>query len=160
RVGLERYSYSLKVAPELPLAAVPHLPLAEVRRSLVTQPTRAVVPSAIGEQDLDLYLAVPPAVKGAAWFKAWGDEVGVRPETDGRLELDAKVRGLFAEKFKATLKNTFSQKDTLAAFLGTDRKGHCEYFATATALLLRTLGVPSRIVVGYRSGHYNDLIDM
>ena len=45
----------------------------------------------------------------------------------------------------------------LARFLLTSRSGHCEYFATATVLLLRELEIPARYAVGYvvheTSGH-------
>lgn len=37
----------------------------------------------------------------------------------------------------------------LGAFLTRTRRGHCEYFATATVLLLRELGIPARYAVGY-----------
>lgn len=37
----------------------------------------------------------------------------------------------------------------LAAFLLEHRRGHCEYFATATTLLLRAAGIPARYAVGY-----------
>ena len=37
----------------------------------------------------------------------------------------------------------------LTRFLLTSRSGHCEYFATATVLLLRQLGIPARYAVGY-----------
>jgi hypothetical protein len=37
----------------------------------------------------------------------------------------------------------------LARFLLSSRSGHCEYFATATVLLLRELGIPARYAVGY-----------
>ena len=37
----------------------------------------------------------------------------------------------------------------LARFLLRTRSGHCEYFATATVLLLRQLGIPARYAVGY-----------
>jgi protein-glutamine gamma-glutamyltransferase len=37
----------------------------------------------------------------------------------------------------------------LSRFLLQTRAGHCEYFATATVLLLRTLGIPARYAVGY-----------
>jgi len=37
----------------------------------------------------------------------------------------------------------------LRDFLFDNRSGHCEYFATATTLLLRAAGVPARYVVGY-----------
>lgn len=37
----------------------------------------------------------------------------------------------------------------LARFLQETRAGHCEYFATATVLLLRVAGIPTRYAVGY-----------
>ena len=37
----------------------------------------------------------------------------------------------------------------LGRFLLRTRSGHCEYFATATVLLLRELGIPARYAVGY-----------
>jgi protein-glutamine gamma-glutamyltransferase len=37
----------------------------------------------------------------------------------------------------------------LSIFLRETRAGHCEYFATATVLLLRAAGVPARYAVGY-----------
>ena len=37
----------------------------------------------------------------------------------------------------------------LTRFLLASRSGHCEYFATATVLLLRQLGIPARYAVGY-----------
>jgi hypothetical protein len=40
----------------------------------------------------------------------------------------------------------------LVRFLRQTRSGHCEYFATATALLLRAAGVPTRYAVGYSVG--------
>ena len=47
--------------------------------------------------------------------------------------------------------------DPLAHFLFETRAGHCEYFASAMTILLRTLGVPSREVNGFLPGEYNDL---
>jgi hypothetical protein len=44
--------------------------------------------------------------------------------------------------------------DPLAAFLFDDRRGHCEYFATAYAVLLRAVGVPSRVVGGLQGGKW------
>ena len=47
--------------------------------------------------------------------------------------------------------------DPLAYFLFVRKKGHCEYFASAMAVMLRTQGIPSRIVNGFRNGEYNDV---
>ena len=48
-------------------------------------------------------------------------------------------------------------QDPLANFLFVRKQGHCEYFASSMAVMLRTLGIPSRIVNGFRGGEFNDL---
>jgi hypothetical protein len=48
-------------------------------------------------------------------------------------------------------------KDPIANFLFERKQGHCEYFASSMAVLLRTLGIPSRVVNGFRSDEFNDL---
>jgi hypothetical protein len=40
-------------------------------------------------------------------------------------------------------------------FLLERTEGHCEYFASAHAVLLRSLGIPARVVNGYAGGHEN-----
>ncbi|MGC1645348.1 MAG: DUF3488 and transglutaminase-like domain-containing protein [Candidatus Sulfotelmatobacter sp.] len=48
-------------------------------------------------------------------------------------------------------------KDPIANFLFERKQGHCEYFASAMAVMLRTIGIPSRVVTGFRSDEFNDL---
>jgi protein-glutamine gamma-glutamyltransferase len=48
-------------------------------------------------------------------------------------------------------------KDPLADFLFQRKQGHCEYFASSMAVMLRTLGIPSRVVNGFRTTEFNDL---
>ncbi len=50
-------------------------------------------------------------------------------------------------------------RDPLANFLFERKRGHCEYFASSMAVMLRSLGIPSRIVTGFRGGEFNDLTD-
>ena len=40
-------------------------------------------------------------------------------------------------------------------FLFESKKGHCEFFSTAMALMLREMGIPSRNVTGFVGGTYN-----
>jgi len=47
--------------------------------------------------------------------------------------------------------------DPLAHFLFESHAGHCEYFASSMAIMLRTLGIPTREVNGFLPGEYNDL---
>jgi hypothetical protein len=49
------------------------------------------------------------------------------------------------------------QQDPVANFLFERKKGHCEYFASSMAVMLRSLHIPSRIVTGFRGGEFNDL---
>lgn len=49
------------------------------------------------------------------------------------------------------------EADPLAHFLFERKKGHCEYFASSMAIMLRTLNIPARVVNGFRGGEYNDL---
>lgn len=69
------------------------------------------------------------------------------------------VGQFFASHFRYSLK-TRAATDPEAAlreFLVNSRQGHCEYFATATALLLRAAGIPSRYVSGYAVQEYSEL---
>jgi transglutaminase-like putative cysteine protease len=47
--------------------------------------------------------------------------------------------------------------DPLEDFLFEQKAGHCEYFASAMAVLLRASGVPSRYVNGFLGGEWNDI---
>ena len=48
-------------------------------------------------------------------------------------------------------------RDPLAVFLFDRKKGHCEYFASSMAVMLRTVGVPSRVVTGFMGGTFNPI---
>ncbi len=70
----------------------------------------------------------------------------------------AVERYLHSSRFKYTL--TIAGKpgdDPLARFLFDTHSGHCEYFASSMAVMLRTLGIPTRDVNGFLPGEYNDL---
>ena len=60
------------------------------------------------------------------------------------------------EGYDYSLENRSSlAKDPLYDFLFVTRAGHCEYFATAQAVMMRTLGIPSRVINGFRRGNFN-----
>jgi transglutaminase-like putative cysteine protease len=50
-----------------------------------------------------------------------------------------------------------SPADPLANFLFERRAGHCEYFASAMTVMLRTLGIPARYINGFLPGEYNEV---
>jgi len=64
------------------------------------------------------------------------------------------VQSFFARNFTYSMwqgleKRAAPGASPLTKFLLSSRSGHCEYFATATVLLLRELGIPARYGVGY-----------
>ena len=70
----------------------------------------------------------------------------------------ANLERYFHTNFRYTLDlSDMNKPDPLAYFLFTKRAGHCEYFASAMVVMLRTLGVPARYVTGFLPGEFNDL---
>ncbi|MCL5773558.1 MAG: transglutaminaseTgpA domain-containing protein [Firmicutes bacterium] len=47
--------------------------------------------------------------------------------------------------------------ETTEYFLFEQKRGYCEHFASTMAVLLRTLGIPSRLITGFTSGVYNPI---
>jgi protein-glutamine gamma-glutamyltransferase len=47
--------------------------------------------------------------------------------------------------------------DPIEQFVSKDRKGHCQFFAASLAMVLRSEGIPTRLVVGYATDEYNQL---
>lgn len=76
----------------------------------------------------------------------------------GPHEKAAALESYLSTHFSYTLElpKTTSQ-DPIANFLFERRQGHCEYFASAMAVMLRAVGIPSRVVNGFSGGEYNDV---
>lgn len=48
------------------------------------------------------------------------------------------------------------RQTSVSLFLEKNRQGHCEYFATATTLILREAGIPARYCIGYAVNERSD----
>ena len=59
-----------------------------------------------------------------------------------------------------TLEQKASGEEPVADFLFNVREGHCEYFATAMVMMLRTQGIAARVVNGFQHGEYNETADV
>ena len=93
-----------------------------------------------------------PEVEAAALDKA-ATEAGLAWGMKG-AEVRQRLETFFSGRFRYALYRGTADRpawtnSTLESFLLKDRKGHCEYFGTATTLLFRRLGVPARYVVGW-----------
>lgn len=52
-----------------------------------------------------------------------------------------------------------SGRDPVDWFLFDVKKGYCEQFATAETMMLRSLGIPARLVTGYSTGEYDPILN-
>ena len=103
--------------------------------------------------DLQMYLQLPVLDPRISEMAQRITQSAVSP-----LEKTAAVELYLMSSFGYTLE--LPQKmpqDPLADFLFVRKRGHCEYFASSMAIMLRTLGIPSRVVNGFRTSEFNDL---
>jgi transglutaminase-like putative cysteine protease len=88
----------------------------------------------------------------AALAKEIVERKGARNGYDEARAMETYLR----ENYGYTLELKAGGSDPLADFLFRVRAGHCEYFATALAVMLRTRGIASRVVNGFLPGEYNE----
>jgi protein-glutamine gamma-glutamyltransferase len=79
-------------------------------------------------------------------------QTGARNGYDGARAIESYLR----DNYGYSLDMKASGHDPLADFLFNVKAGHCEYFATAMAVMLRTQGIASRVVNGFLPGEYNE----
>jgi hypothetical protein len=120
-----------------------------VHAALPSQSTVAPLPP--GERNFYLRL---PVVDSRIIELARRITAGARSDAERAARIEAWLLGNFRYSLHAL---DHEVDDPLAYFLLEGRKGHCEYFASAMAVLLRAVWVPSRVAVGYREGSYNSL---
>ncbi len=86
----------------------------------------------------------------------------VAKQVAGRATTTQEKAGLIAEYFQSKYTYTLQTEraprgvDPIVHFLETEHPAHCELFASASALLMRTLGVPTRYVTGYVMDELSD----
>jgi|CXWL01.1.fsa_nt_gi transglutaminase-like putative cysteine protease len=84
----------------------------------------------------------------------------ITTNSNNRYDKARAIESYLQRNFGYTLEQKAGGQEPLANFLFDVREGHCEYFATAMAVMLRTQGVATRIVNGFHGGEYNDAVDM
>jgi len=99
---------------------------------------------------LQLPADIPPRIRRLA------DDIRRRGHSDAsRVELLEQYfrRG----NYRYSLRDLPTGEHALEEFLFNKKQGHCEFFASSFALLLRVAGVPVRLVGGYLGGDYNEM---
>ena len=81
-------------------------------------------------------------------------------DADNRYDAAELTERYLKTRFGYTLDQKAGGDQPLADFLFNVREGHCEYFATAMAIMLRTQGIATRVVNGFQTGEYNETADV
>ncbi len=112
----------------------------------------------------DAFLSMPPGLK--AKLRAIAEPVVAGIDPAGTAGTTARARALEAflresGKFTYTLQMEIIDHtiDPVEDFLVNRKSGHCEYFASALALLLRSVDIRSRVVNGFKGGDWNELTE-
>lgn len=100
-------------------------------------------------------LKIPPALEPV--LESVSREIGLMEGTpaDSASAIEAFFRSGFA--YALNLDDGHGRGRSLRQFLLEDRRGHCEYFATGTVLLLRHAGIPARYATGFSVQEFSEL---
>lgn len=110
----------------------------------------------LSESDRELYLQTPedltPRVRALA--------ASLKEGTHSATEASRRILRYFVEQDFGYTRRPGSLplgRDQLETFLFETRRGFCEHFASSYATLMRAMGYPARVTVGFQGGNYNQL---
>lgn len=121
----------------------------------------------IGELPPDLthnefLLAIPESLK--VRLRPIAERVVASIHEEGRAGVEARALAIESylrdsHQFKYSLRMEVVDPtlDPVVDFLVNQKEGHCEYFASALALLLRSIDIPTRVVNGFKGGDWNGI---
>ncbi|MEY4631764.1 MAG: hypothetical protein RIQ81_1884 [Pseudomonadota bacterium] len=163
--GSFRFQYDLKVSQLIPNTSDGiSQSVSDYRRTIAGLPATVDFYYQLSARQAQTLLEVPSNISTSTWFNEFVSEIdsslgGNRSATTVG-QLLRHIQRFFRQNYKASLKVEFTGQDNLKDFLSGGKEGHCELFATATALYLRNAGIPVRLVAGYMGGHFNLMSQM
>lgn len=101
------------------------------------------------------YLALPRSLSSRVTAEARRVTAAVEP--DGPYAVARRLQDYFRTTYTYDLDvGPGNGSDALEDFVLTTRRGYCEQFAAAYAVMARSLGIPARVAVGFTSGDLRD----
>jgi transglutaminase-like putative cysteine protease len=100
------------------------------------------------------YFQVPASLDPR--IDALANAIVVNAHARNRYDEAKAIEAHLQTEFGYSLQMRASGPDPLADFLFNVKTGHCEYFSTAMAVMLRTRRIAARVVNGFLPGEYND----
>jgi len=96
-------------------------------------------------------LAVPPKLRA---FLSRTAQAWTQPSMSDEEKLAALMRELGKYPYDLNVERD-PKVDPIVDFLTVHKRGHCEFFASSLALLARSVGIPTRVVAGYRVAEHS-----
>jgi hypothetical protein len=107
---------------------------------------------------MQFFLGVPRGLENLRELAVEKAGVAESPRPDN-LEIARRLVSYLKDsgEFQYTLNADVADKDIdpLEDFLFNRKMGHCEYFASALTIMLRSVGIPARLASGFKGGDYN-----
>ncbi len=102
----------------------------------------------------EYYTRIPPNsnTRTLALARKMRQEAGSSEEFINRV-----LRKFNAEEYYYTLQPPPLGRNPVDQFLFDSKRGFCEHYASAFAVMMRAAGIPSRIVLGYQGGEMNPM---
>lgn len=73
----------------------------------------------------------------------------IASNSKGAEAIANRIESFLRTRYSYSLESKIGNREPLVDFLFNVRSGHCEYFASSMAVLLRTLKIPTRVVTGF-----------
>lgn len=119
--------------------------------------TKRLSYSKLREKSKNKYLQVPTNI--GKRFKGLADSFKSKFENK-KVQVQEFLLSFRKKDFFYTLNpGTYDTDYPVEEFYFDRKKGFCEHYASAAAIFFRLLGIPTRIVVGFHGGLYNDIGD-
>jgi transglutaminase-like putative cysteine protease len=100
------------------------------------------------------YLKLPPTIDPR--IGALANAMVANAHARNRYDEARAIESQLQSDYGYSLDMKAGGPDPLADFLFNVKVGHCEYFSTAMAVMLRTRGIATRVVNGFLPGEYNE----
>ena len=106
---------------------------------------------------IERYLQLPDSLDPR--IEARANAMVVNAHARNRYDVAKAIETQLQQDYGYSMEMKATGPDPLADFLFNVQAGHCEYFSTAMAVMLRTHGIPARVVNGFLPGEYNEAAD-
>ncbi len=123
-----------------------------LRYDVITKGPAPIPPERLGPADRARYLTLPHQLPArvAALARRW--VLGTHSDREAAQIIQRHLKTEYRYDLNSP---SGASKNPLDDFLFESKRGHCEFYSTAMAVLLRVVGVPTRNVTGFVGGTYN-----